>query len=88
LAKVHVPVLVLNGSKDLQIDAELNVPAVAKALRSGGNKSVTVKILPGLNHLFQLATTGSPSEYSTIETTLDPSFLKAVGDWFDSVVKK
>ena len=88
LAKVHVPVLVLNGSKDLQVDAALNVPAVTKALQKGGNKAVTVKVLPGLNHLFQLATTGSPSEYSTIETTLDPSFLKVVGDWFDAVVKK
>jgi len=88
LAKVHVPVLVLNGSKDLQVDAELNVPAVEKALRSGGNHAVTVKVLPGLNHLFQPATTGLPAEYSTIESTLDPSFLKVVGDWFDAVVKK
>jgi uncharacterized protein len=88
LAKVRVPVLVLNGSKDLQVDAQQNVPAVNKALREGGNRKVTSKILPGLNHLFQPTATGLPSEYATIETTLDPSFLKVVGDWFDTVVKR
>jgi len=88
LTRVRVPVLVLNGSKDLQVDAESNVPAVTKALRSNGNRAVTVKVLPNLNHLFQWTATGSPAEYSTIETTLDPSFLKVVGEWFDAVVVK
>jgi hypothetical protein len=37
--------------------------------------------LPGLNHLFQPAVTGQVAEYQTIETTIDPSVLKLIGDW-------
>lgn len=88
LQKVTVPVLVLNGTTDLQVVAEQNVPEVVKALNAAGNKSVTVKRLRNLNHLFQKSKTGDPSEYGTIETTLDPSFLKAIGDWFAKVVLK
>jgi pimeloyl-ACP methyl ester carboxylesterase len=88
LQKVTVPVLVLNGTTDLQVVAEQNVPEVVKALNAAGNKSVTVKRLRNLNHLFQKSKTGDPSEYGTIETTLDPSLLKAIGDWFAMVVLK
>ena len=42
---------------------------------------MTIRELPGLNHLFQACTTGAPSEYGTIEETLDPAALKAIGDW-------
>ena len=42
---------------------------------------VTVTELPGLNHLFQDATTGSPDEYGTIEETLSPVALRTMGDW-------
>lgn len=81
LAKVKVPVLALNGSKDLQVPVKQNLPEIAKALKSGGNKDFTTKELPGLNHLFQTATTGSPSEYVHIEETVSPTALKVMGDW-------
>ena len=40
-----------------------------------------MRLLPGLNHLFQPATTGSPAEYGVIETTVDPQVLGLVTDW-------
>ena len=40
---------------------------VAEALK--GNPDVTLVELPGLNHLFQTATTGSVGEYRDIEET-------------------
>jgi len=39
--------------------------------------------LPGLNHLFQTAKTGSPSEYQNIEETFAPAALKIIADWLD-----
>jgi hypothetical protein len=81
LRKVRVPVLAVNGTLDLQVDAKDNLPAIEKALKDGGNKDVTVQELPGLNHLFQTATTGSPGEYSTIEETMSPVALKVISDW-------
>ncbi len=81
LEKVKCPVLVMNGEKDLQVPPKLNLPAIEAALKEGGNKDYTIKLLPGLNHLFQTCTTGSPSEYSAIEETMAPLALKTMGDW-------
>jgi hypothetical protein len=79
LAKLKIPVLALNGSKDLQVPAAQNLPAIRRAL--AGDPAATVVELPGLNHLFQTAETGAPDEYVRIEETLSPAALAAVGDW-------
>lgn len=87
LKNVKCPVLALNGGKDAQVDPEQNLPAIEAALKLGGNKDVTVKQLPGLNHLFQTATTGGVDEYGKIEETLSPAALKVIGDWIENHVK-
>ena len=81
LQKTSCPVLALGGSQDLQVPARENLAAIASALKTGGNKSVTIKELPGLNHLFQTCTTGSPSEYAKITQTMSPKALTLIGDW-------
>ena len=81
LRKVKQPVLAINGSLDLQVSAKENLPAIEKALKAGGNKDVTTTELPGLNHLFQSATTGVPAEYGSIEETMSPVALKTISDW-------
>ncbi len=81
LSKVKCPVLAINGEKDLQVPPKENLSAIEEALVAGGNKNFTVKELPGLNHLFQTAQTGVPSEYAKIEETISPVALKIVGDW-------
>ncbi|MGD0111416.1 MAG: alpha/beta hydrolase [Armatimonadota bacterium] len=81
LSRVKVPVLALWGEKDLQVPPKQNLPPVEGALRLGGNQHYVVKELPGLNHFFQTAKTGSPSEYARIEETMSPVALKTVGDW-------
>ena len=37
--------------------------------------------MPGLNHLFQTAATGSPSEYGGIEETIAPAVLEKISSW-------
>lgn len=81
IKKVRVPVLVINGEKDLQVDPKQNIPPIEKALKAGGNKRYTIKIMPGLNHLFQKSKTGSPMEYAEIAETFNPAALKVIGDW-------
>jgi pimeloyl-ACP methyl ester carboxylesterase len=79
LARVHVPVLALNGELDLQVDAAQNLDSIRDGLRH--NPNATVRRLPGLNHLFQTAKTGAFSEYATIEETIAPAVLDLVRDW-------
>jgi fermentation-respiration switch protein FrsA (DUF1100 family) len=81
LMKVKCPVLAVNGEKDLQVPPEENLRAVEEALKAGGNKDYTVKEMPGLNHLFQTAQTGSPNEYSKLEETISPAALEFIGNW-------
>ncbi len=81
LRKITCPVLALNGEKDLQVPARLNLPDIEKALKAGGNKRFVVRQLAGLNHLFQTCQTGAPDEYGKIEETISPIALKAISDW-------
>jgi fermentation-respiration switch protein FrsA (DUF1100 family) len=85
LEKVEVPVLALNGSKDLQVPAKENLGAIAAALRAAGDDGVTLVELEGLNHLFQHAVTGLPSEYGEIQETFAPEALQKIGDWILSL---
>lgn len=81
LESVKVPILALFGGKDLQVPPSLNIPEIERAFERGGNPDATVRMLPGLNHLFQEAETGSPSEYGQIEQTMSPILLETVSDW-------
>lgn len=81
LMKVKCPVLAINGEKDLQVPPKENLEAIEEALKAGENKHYTIKELSNLNHLFQTAQTGSPSEYLTIEETMSSTALKTIADW-------
>jgi pimeloyl-ACP methyl ester carboxylesterase len=83
LRDVHVPVLALGGTLDLQVPAKENLSGIDSALKSAGNKDYRVVELPNLNHLFQTATTGAPSEYATIEETIAPQVLELITSWIN-----
>jgi pimeloyl-ACP methyl ester carboxylesterase len=81
LRRVRCPVLAIGGDKDLQVPSAANLAAIRAALKAGGNTSSQVQEMPGLNHLFQHATTGLPGEYARIEETLSPEVLELVAGW-------
>jgi uncharacterized protein len=81
LRKVTCPVLALNGSLDKQVLPSQNLLPIRKALAESGNPHVEVDELPGLNHLFQTAKTGSPAEYAQIEETISPIALDKIATW-------
>lgn len=81
LRKLTCPVLAINGSLDKQVLPAQNLPAIRKALEEAGNKHFEIEELPGLNHLFQTAKTGSPAEYAQIEETMSPVALEKISAW-------
>ncbi len=87
LEKVKCPVLALGGEKDLQVPSTENLEAIKNALAKGGNKNVTIKELPNLNHLFQESITGTPNEYATIEQTFSPIALNEILKWIKAQTK-
>lgn len=81
LRMVRVPVLALNGTLDLQVPARENLPEIAAALKTGGNRDYTIVEMPGLNHLFQTATAGNPSEYGVLTESFSPAALEIIATW-------
>ena len=81
LKKLKCPVLALNGEKDIQVDAAMNLTAIQEKITGNGNKNVTIKAYPNLNHLFQTCEKGTLAEYGQLEETISPEVLKDIMEW-------
>lgn len=76
IARIKCPLLAINGTKDLQVDAELNLGVVERLL-----PSAKVVRYDNLNHLLQECQTGMVNEYGTIEQTIAPHVLDDILNW-------
>ena len=85
LSRIKIPVLALNGEKDLQVYAKQNLPEIEKALKKAGNKKYKIVELPGLNHLFQTVKKGTIAEYGELEETFSPSALEVIKNWLNKL---
>ena len=83
-AEIEVPALIMNGTLDVQVDADLNLGGIRDALKKGNRRGYTIVELAGLNHLFQHAETGKMGEYGTIEETFAPQALAIIEAWIRS----
>ena len=82
MRRVKTPVLILTGSRDQQaVPAE--VALMEAAFKEGGNKDVTARVLPDLNHLFVHDTDGFPPNYSKLPAPVmvQTGVLELIGDW-------
>ena len=77
LGRITCPVLALNGTKDRQVNGEENL----NALRNGLAGQKEIRVIEGVNHLFQHCNTGNPSEYKDIEETFAPEALDIITTW-------
>ncbi len=87
LSGLKIPVLALFGEKDLQVLPEVNAPPMREAAKSAKSEQITVEVVPGVNHLFQTARTGSPQEYSQIEETIAPAVLSRISEWLKARIQ-
>ena len=85
LSRVECPVLALNGSHDVQVLLEVNLPVIERSILDAGGQVTTIAY-PDLNHLFQSSTTGALSEYVEIDTTIEPIVLEDITRWILEVV--
>ncbi|MYI07070.1 MAG: alpha/beta hydrolase [Gemmatimonadetes bacterium] len=81
LEQVTVPVLAINGTKDLFVPHEENLREIEAALKRGGNTRYEIHAIPDLNHLFQHAKTGTLWESETIDETFAPEVLDLIASW-------
>ncbi len=87
LEKIKIPLLALNGDKDVQVPSKENLVAIKNALNKAGNKNFKTLEIKGLNHLFQSAETGGISEYGKIEETFSQKALDEILIWLTEIIK-
>ncbi len=75
LPQIRVPLFAAAGALDRQVPAEQTIAALARLLPKAANLRQEYKVYPGLNHLFQHASTGFPDEYGTLSETLSEELL-------------
>ena len=83
LKKVKCPVLALNGEKDFQVLAEVNLEGIKNALGISNNTDFTTEELKDLNHLFQTSVTDSFNEYASNEESFSPIALEIISKWIN-----
>ncbi|NND71953.1 MAG: alpha/beta hydrolase [Rhodothermales bacterium] len=84
LASLECPVLALFGEKDLQVPSESNMSVISEIIAANESLTLDARVLPGLNHLFQTAESGSPSEYQQISESISPIALNEISSWIQS----
>ena len=79
--RVRAPVLILQGETDRQVTAE-QATQLGDAVRSGGNRDVTVRVFPRANHLFLDDADGSPLRYDKLPShAVRSDVLGALVEW-------
>ncbi len=78
---VMCPVLVLYGSKDVQVPAPENVAAARALIDRLGKSDWTVRELADMNHAFQHCETGMPDEYASIGHVMAEEVVEEVVQW-------
>jgi dienelactone hydrolase len=64
-ARVKTPTLILQGATDQQVTPN-QAEELARAIRAGGNRDVTLRVFPNANHLFVQDSTGNPTGYANL----------------------
>ena len=81
LEQVTIPVLAINGEKDLQVPPKENLSEIKATLEWDENTDHEIHELKKLNHLFQTCETGAIGEYGTIEETFNEEAMDLMTQW-------
>lgn len=85
LSKVTVPILALNGNKDILVAWQPNLENWKRIPFKAGNHQVTTVVIPDVNHLFLPCVTCTLKEYSTIKSDVSPEALVLISQWINKI---
>jgi len=79
--RVRQPVLIVQGETDRQVTAD-QARELDAAIRGAGNRDVTLRVFPQMNHLLIHDPDGMPSGYAKLgRNQVEPEVLGAIADW-------
>jgi len=82
-----VPTLALWGELDNNILAEKNKAAWESALKAGGNRDYTLRILAKANHAQWEAKVGSNAEMKSLDRFV-PAYFTTIQDWLAKRIRR
>jgi len=88
MRRVKTPVLILTGQNDKQAVPE-QVALQAAAFKEGGNRDVTARVVPGLNHLFVEDADGFPGNYSKLPAPviMRADVVQIITEWLAKMLR-
>ena len=84
LSKVKVPVLAINGTKDVMVNCRQNLDNVKTYLKH--NRHVTTAAIPGVNHLLLPCETGTQDEYAKITAPVSADAMDVIYNWLKTEI--
>ncbi len=81
LHQIKCPILVLNGSEDIQVPPIKNQESFKQNISTVSQPHSLVKIIPGVNHLFQTCKKCTVLEYGELEETFSVTALQEIVNW-------
>lgn len=86
LEKIYCPILVINGSEDIQVPPTKNQEGFRNgfSIQSKNLNHSKIRLVPGLNHLMQSCKSCTIMEYGDIDETFSPIVLKSMTDWINN----
>jgi pimeloyl-ACP methyl ester carboxylesterase len=85
LKKVDVPILVINGSEDIQVPAQQSQEGFRNNFSDASKPQSKLILMKGLNHLFQTCQRCTVDEYGEIEETFSENALQEMLLWMTSI---
>ncbi|MFD2582500.1 alpha/beta hydrolase family protein [Pedobacter vanadiisoli] len=87
IRQVKVPILAINGDKDLMVAADDNLANWKKFASEGGNTKVTTVKIQGLNHLLLPCESCDNKEISKIQAGVSIAALTLIKDWIYKTIR-
>jgi esterase/lipase len=81
LKKIEIPILVINGKKDIQVRWEENQLGFKQNMSPKTLETSKFIAYESLNHLLQPCVKCDIMEYATIETSLSPIVMQDMLNW-------
>ncbi len=85
-SKINIPFLAINGEKDMQVLAKLNLNGFNKIFTDCNKTNYKIISYPELNHFFQHCQSGYMEEVESIEETFSEGVLNDMTNWINNQI--
>jgi len=81
LSRITIPMLVLNGDKDLLVTPDENLEVIKNCLDKAGNTQYKIVRIPDHNHMFQHCKECTQVEITKLPEAISEETLTIIGEW-------